>query len=400
LSDQAQRDRPGEAETLLAIAETLAESPDFTEALRQTCRHLARFTGADTISAHVVNPTRTALFPIAAYHVPKDALPVLAGEPLPIEAQGFSRSVFAGEVAWSDDVQHDARFGFPLFRRFPHRSGLIIPLHETTGVVGAFYLVWWKAARRFEPNEVATLRAIGQQVGLLLRNSRLLAEAQQQRAEAEAAESRYHSLIDRVPAGVWRTTGTGQILDANPALVQLLGYPDRAALVSMNSADLYVDRAERDRLREALAHGGVADFTAQLRRADGSTLWARMQVRATEADGGTVLEGVTEDVTDKRRLEEVERQAEALRYVAHLANAAAHEINNPLSVITARLEMLRRRTTDDGDAAKLDGALESVRRIADIIAHMGRITRLEVHGGTPNIPPMLDIRRSSPSDPR
>ena len=34
--------RLGEAETLLAIAGTLAGGLDFTEALRQTCRHLAQ----------------------------------------------------------------------------------------------------------------------------------------------------------------------------------------------------------------------------------------------------------------------------------------------------------------------------------------------------------------------
>jgi len=70
--------------------------------------------------------------------------------------------------------------------------------------------------RRFAGAEVATLRAIGQQVGLLLRVSRLLAEARQQRAEAEAAEARYHNLLDRVPAGVWRTNQAGHILDVNP----------------------------------------------------------------------------------------------------------------------------------------------------------------------------------------
>ena len=394
--------RPGEAETLLAIAGTLAGGLDFTEALRQTCRHLAHFTGADTVAAHVLNPARTRLFPIAAYRVPKEALSVLAGKALPVEAQGFRDSVLAGNVAWSDDVQNDPRFAFPLFRRFSHRSGLVIPLHESeeaTGVVGAFYLVWWETARRFETAEVATLQAIGHQVGLLLRNSRLLAEAQQQRAEAEAAEARYRSLLERVPAGVWRTSQAGQILDANPAVVQMLGYRDRSALLATHVTDLYVDPGDRDRLRVALAGNGVADFTAQLRRVDGSTLWARMQVRATVDDGRMVFEGVMEDVSDRRRLEEAERQAEALRYVAHLANAAAHEINNPLSVITARLELLRRRLTEPADGAKLDAAIESVRRIADIIAHMGRITRLEVHGGTPNIPPMLDIRKSSPSGP-
>ena len=398
MSDE--RDRPGESETLLAIAGTLAGDLDVVEALRQTCRHLARFTGADTISAHVLDAARANLVPVAAYRVPKDALPTLAGEPLPVDAQGFGQSVFAGEVAWSDDVQQDPRFAFPLFHRFPHRSGLVVPLRESDGVVGAFYLVWWQARRRFTDAEIATLRAIGQQVGLLLRVARLLAEARRQRVDAEAAETRYHNLLDRVPVGVWRTNQAGRILDVNPALVQLLGYRDREALMAMTSPDLYVDRSDRDRLRETLARAGVADFTAQLRRRDGSPMWARMQVRATEEDGVMIYEGILEDIADRRRAEEAERRAEALRYVAQLANAAAHEINNPLSVITGRLEMLRRRQTNAAEAVKLDACLDSARRIAEIIAHMGRITRLEVHGGTSDVPPMLDIRKSSPSDPR
>ena len=391
-------DRPGEAQTLLAIAGTLAGGHGLTEALRQTCRHLAAFTGAETISAYMLDPGRTALLPVAAYHVPKEALPVLASELVPVDAQGFRDSVFAGEVAWSDDVQHDARFTSPLFRRFPHRSGLIIPLRSGDRVAGAFYLVWWAQPRRFEPAELATLQAIGQQVGLLLRSAVLLMEADKRRTEAETAEARYRSLVEHVPAGVWRTSTTGQILEVNPALVHLLGYPDRAALLARNAADLYVDPADRERLRQTLARDGVADFTAQLRRADGRALWARMRVRASSENGQLVWEGVLEDITDQRRVEAAERQAEALRYVAHLANAAAHEINNPLSVITGRLELVRRRLAGQDDTlAKMDAALAAARRIAEIIAHMGRITRLEVHDGpSASVPPMLDIRESGP----
>ena len=39
----------------------------------------------------------------------------------------------------------------------------------------------------------------------------------------------------------------------------------------------------------------------------------------------------------------IEREAIALRSVAHLAHAAAHEINNPLIVILGRLSMLADR---------------------------------------------------------
>jgi two-component system sensor histidine kinase AtoS len=127
-----------------------------------------------------------------------------------------------------------------------------------------------------------------------------------------------------------------------------------------------------------------------------------MQVRAGIEEGQHVWEGVLEDVTDRRRAEAAERQAEALRYVAQLANAAAHEINNPLSVITGRLELMRRRLAGQEDmVARMDAALEAAGRIAEIIAHMGRITRLQVQGaGSASVPPMLDIRGSGPSEPR
>ena len=43
--------------------------------LRQTCRHLARFTGADTVSVHVLDARHTQLIPTAAYRVPARPCP-------------------------------------------------------------------------------------------------------------------------------------------------------------------------------------------------------------------------------------------------------------------------------------------------------------------------------------
>ena len=82
-----------------------------------------------------------------------------------------------------------------------------------------------------------------------------------------------------------------------------------------------------------------------------------------------------------------------MRAVAQLANAAAHEINNPLAVIVGRLELLRRDLTAD-QQAKLNPIVESSRQIARIITHMGRLTRLETLDDLP-ASPMLDLRRSS-----
>jgi len=335
------------------------------------------------------------LVPVAAYRVPKHALPMLTSAVLPIDEPGFRQSLFAeSSVASSDDVQNDPRFAFELFHWFPHRSGVVVPFHIDGDVAGALYLVWWERAERFDLTRVSMLEAVGQQLALLLRSAWLHAEAERQRAEALAAEERYHSLVEHVPVGIFRTTPSGEILDANPAMVEMLKFKDREALLSINATSLYVNPDDRERgyrLRDAA--GVTRDFQVELRTNDGSTVWVRMNARALRDGAHDYWEGTIEDITDQRRADDAERRAETLRAVAQLANAAAHEINNPLAVIVGRLELLRRDLTAD-QQAKLNPIVESSRQIARIITHMGRLTRLETLDDLP-ASPMLDLRRSS-----
>ena len=177
--------RLGETAALLAIARVIGGTLDLHEALRRICRELARLTGAGTVAAHLVNTERTRLEPIAAYHVPKHLLEVLAASPIPLADQGFRETVFEeGRVVWSDDVARDPRFTFPLFRAFPHQSGLIIPLVLDGEVMGTLYLVWWEARRRFEESEVAVLQTVGRQTGTLLRSVRLHEATERQARQA------------------------------------------------------------------------------------------------------------------------------------------------------------------------------------------------------------------------
>jgi signal transduction histidine kinase len=85
-----------------------------------------------------------------------------------------------------------------------------------------------------------------------------------------------------------------------------------------------------------------------------------------------------------------------LRAITLVANAAAHEINNPLTVIVGSVELLQRRLPADGPETRwVDRAIESAQRIREIIARMTRITRVEPSSTFPGVPAMLDIRRSS-----
>jgi PAS domain S-box-containing protein len=389
------------AGTLITIARILTTEPDLTEALRQVAREVAHFVGAETASVHLLDRDGRVLLPVAAYRVPKHMLSVLASAQLPVDEQGFRESVFSkAAVTCSSDVQNDPHFAYELFHRFPHRSGVIVPVHVEGIVAGAFYLVWWERAQQLDPKQLATLEAVGQQVALLLRSAWLLREAERQRAEALAAEERYRSLVNNVPVGIYRNSAAGRIVDVNPALLETLRFPSREALLATNAATLDVDPVDRERVQRMMeAAGRVQDFALQMHTGDGGTVWVRINSRAVREADIDYYEGILEDITHQRRAEEAERRAESLRAVTQLANAAAHEINNPLSVITGRLELMRRHLVTPEQQARFDQAIVAAKRIAEIIAHTGRITRLEAQpdvGGSS----MLDLRRSgAPSDP-
>ena len=76
---------------------------------------------------------------------------------------------------------------------------------------------------------------------------RLASERRAQLRALREAESRYLALFNNVPIGIWKAAPEGKIIDVNPAAVQLLGYPSRESLLSVNATDLYLDPADRKR---------------------------------------------------------------------------------------------------------------------------------------------------------
>ena len=85
-----------------------------------------------------------------------------------------------------------------------------------------------------------------------------------------------------------------------------------------------------------------------------------------------------------------------LRAVTLVANAAAHEINNPLTVIVGSMELLQRRLAAGGPELRwIERAVDASQRIREIVARMTHITKVEASGSFPGVPAMLDIQRSS-----
>jgi signal transduction histidine kinase len=77
--------------------------------------------------------------------------------------------------------------------------------------------------------------------------------------------------------------------------------------------------------------------------------------------------------------------------VARLAQAASHEINNPLTVISGYLQRLQRRP-GCLCAEHVAAMLDSVHRIRDVVSALGEVRSLDLDPRWRDLAPMLDLR--------
>jgi PAS domain S-box-containing protein len=124
-------------------------------------------------------------------------------------------------------------------------------------------------------------------------------------------ETRFTELFESLQEGIYITTPEGRILDANPALVRMLGHESKEALLKTQVSDILVDPAERKALmREAEAQPMVQGREITLLRKDGASIVCLNSVAAVRDNAGKVVryQGAVMDVTERREIERRLRQ--------------------------------------------------------------------------------------------
>src|SRR5712692_8814262 len=137
--------------------------------------------------------------------------------------------------------------------------------------------------------------------------ARLMLGQQRQRLALHQAELRYRTLFDGMVLGLYRTSPEGKVLEANPAMLQILGYPDQERLQTAILSDLYVDAEDRGHWASSMTGNGIVrNFELQLRRHDGSVIWVENNARAICAGDGRTLyyEGSMENITERKWTEQ------------------------------------------------------------------------------------------------
>jgi PAS domain S-box-containing protein len=130
-------------------------------------------------------------------------------------------------------------------------------------------------------------------------------------AEQRLAEESYRKLFEASIDGIYVTTPSGELVNANPALARIMGYDTPEQLISGTSSDIannvYVNPAAREEFQRLMERDGmVREFEYQVRRRNGDILWLSDSATVVRDDNGVVsrYEGTVRDITDQKRAED------------------------------------------------------------------------------------------------
>ncbi len=133
------------------------------------------------------------------------------------------------------------------------------------------------------------------------------------RTQSARLERRLNGLLQRINVGIFRSTADGQILEANPAFLRMLGFQSLLEAQGVRLQELFLGADDRVRLLDQMRHHGhVHRAELKLRRMDGEVIWVLLtESIGSSHNGQLVMDGLVEDVSQVKRTQEALRESEA-----------------------------------------------------------------------------------------
>ncbi|MGA9544356.1 MAG: ATP-binding protein [Candidatus Sulfotelmatobacter sp.] len=206
-------------------------------------------------------------------------------------------------------------------------------------------------------------------------------------AELKSAESRYRTLVERLPAVTYvaELGPLGRWHYVSPQIESMLGF---SAADWLSDSANWFNRIHAEDRESTLSAEARFQKTRDLYQAeyrmfarDGRVLWFRDEavMLPTAEDQPSLMQGVMYDITERKRLEDQLLHSQKMEAVGLLAGGVAHDFNNLLMLIQAHNERLRRGLAPDAPTQKESLGIEhAVTRAASLTGRLLAFSRKQV----------------------
>jgi PAS domain S-box-containing protein len=309
------------------------------------------------------------------------------------------RVALTGEPLIVEDTAHDPRLTRDVVAKERVAAQLIVPVKLRSKVVGTL-AVGVRRQRQFDKDEIEMLMAIGDEIGVALENNRLYREQIFMAEQLRQSEQNYRELFEKAHDAIWVHDLDGNILTANDASAQLVGYKIEE-LLSMNvkafldEDSLKVAKEVGEKLRSKISMN--QPYEQKLIKRDGSVASLMLTTSVLLREGKAyAFQHIARDVTEQKKMDENLRfyvqqitraqEEERKRIARELHDDTAQQLivlSRQLDrLISAPTPPMQDMTSLEKISERVDAILDGVRRFSQdlrpsVLDDLGLIPALE-----------------------
>jgi len=199
-------------------------------------------------------------------------------------------------------------------------------------------------------------------------------------------EEKYRTLLNSSPDGILLIDLKGIIIEVSEIGLELLGSTTRDELLGLNFLD-FVPPDEtpfaKEIIEKTLSEGLVQNTQLKIRRKNASLFFSEISsTLIQDADGVPIsFMMILRDITQRMKMEAKQFHADRMANLGEMASGIAHEINQPLNIISIIMDNILFEASKDKMmekdylGRKIDKIFENITRIRNIIDHVRAFSR-------------------------